>query len=148
VSFITVILLLAVISANDEKELMMKGVKHGACDYLVKPARLEQLRTIWLHVVRKSVNDKNTKTSGANDAIGKKLQSGDGENSEKDGAKHTEKHSKKNKKEGNGAEEDKDGMSTQKKQRIKWSGELHRKFIEAINQIGMDRKNSISFPST
>jgi two-component response regulator (ARR-B family) len=45
---------------------------------------------------------------------------------------------KKNKKDGGCAEEDKDETSTQKRQRIKWPGHLHYKFVEAINKIGMD----------
>ncbi|CAN6207122.1 unnamed protein product [Urochloa humidicola] len=125
-----------VISANDEKKTMMKGVMHGACDYLVKPARLEQIRNIWLHVVRKSVNDQRNKISGSIDAAGGQKLPGDAENGEC--ANHTRKHSK-NKKDSNGAEEDTDGTSTQKKPRVQWSGQLHRKFLEAINQIGLDK---------
>ncbi|KAI8014353.1 Two-component response regulator ARR10 [Camellia lanceoleosa] len=40
-------------SANDDKELVMKGVRHGARDYLIKPIRLEEVKNIWQHVVRK-----------------------------------------------------------------------------------------------
>ncbi|RCV22163.1 hypothetical protein SETIT_4G198600v2 [Setaria italica] len=109
------------LSANDEMDIMMKGIKNGACDYLVKPACMDHIRNIWKHVVRKDRTDlRNSVTDG------------------KKSAHHT-KHSKKNKKDGDGAEKDKEGTSTQKRQRIKWSGQLHRKFVEAINQIGMDR---------
>ncbi len=31
----------------------MKGITHGACDYLLKPVRLEELQNIWQHVLRK-----------------------------------------------------------------------------------------------
>jgi two-component response regulator ARR-B family len=31
----------------------MKAVFHGASEFLVKPVRLEQLKTIWQHVIRK-----------------------------------------------------------------------------------------------
>ncbi|CAL5041699.1 unnamed protein product [Urochloa decumbens] len=123
------------ISANDEKKTMVKGVMHGACDYIVKPARLEQIRNIWLHVIRKSVNDQRNKISGSIDAAGAQKLPEDAENGEC--ANHTRKHSK-NKKDSNGAEEDKEGTSTQKKPRVQWSGELHRKFLEAIDQIGLD----------
>ena len=37
----------ALLSANSE-EIMMKGVKHGACAYLVKPLHIELLKNIWL----------------------------------------------------------------------------------------------------
>ncbi|RLN11695.1 hypothetical protein C2845_PM09G19930 [Panicum miliaceum] len=47
-------------------ETMMKGIKHGACDYLVKPARMEQLRNIWTHVVKKNRSDpRNNISDGA-----------------------------------------------------------------------------------
>ncbi|CAN6193977.1 unnamed protein product [Urochloa humidicola] len=124
------------ISANDEKKTMMKGVMHGACDYLVKPARLEQIRNIWMHVARKSVNDQRNKISASIDVVtGGQNLPGDAKNGEC--SNHSRKHSK-NKKDSNGAEEDKDGTSTQKRPRVQWSGELHRKFLEAINQIGLD----------
>jgi len=110
----------------------MTGIKHGACDYMVKPVRLEQLRGIWTHVV------KNSKT----DHPVRKLPSGDGDKVEKVGANHTKKYSRKNKKAVDVADEDNENTSTQKKQRVQWCGELHRKFVEAINQIGMDSKFS------
>nr|CAB3468561.1 unnamed protein product [Digitaria exilis] len=128
----------AVLSANDDKETMIKGIKNGACDYLVKPARLEQLRNIWMHVARNNMKNPRNKVRSGKDGAGHKLQSADGENSE-DGANHTKKYSKKNKKYGNQAEEDKDGTSTQKKQRVQWTGQLHHKFLEAVNTIGMDK---------
>ncbi|XP_039841898.1 two-component response regulator ORR25-like [Panicum virgatum] len=105
------------LSANDEMETIMKGIMHGACDYLVKPASIEQLRNIWTHVVKKNRSDPRNNISDGN----------------------TRNHFKKNKKDGGCAEEDIVGTSTQKRQRIKWSGQLHRKFVEAINNIGIDR---------
>ncbi|OEL30944.1 Two-component response regulator ORR25 [Dichanthelium oligosanthes] len=128
------------LSANNEAETMIKGINHGACDYLVKPVRLEQLRGIWMHVLRNSKSDPRNSTSGGNDNAGQKLQSGDGgKKGEKNCANHTRKYSKKNKKDVDGADEDKENTSTQKRQRVQWCGDLHRKFVEAVNQIGMDR---------
>ena len=34
-------------SANGETSAVMKGIKHGACDYLLKPVRIEELKNIW-----------------------------------------------------------------------------------------------------
>jgi len=42
-----------VMSANGETSTVMKGITHGACYYLLKPVRIEELRNIWQHVVRK-----------------------------------------------------------------------------------------------
>ena len=40
-------------SANGETSVVMKGITHGACDYLIKPIRLEELKTLWQHVARR-----------------------------------------------------------------------------------------------
>ena len=40
-------------SSDSHTEAVMKGIVHGACDYLIKPVRIEELRNIWQHVVRK-----------------------------------------------------------------------------------------------
>ncbi|GJP63741.1 hypothetical protein CLOP_g20791 [Closterium sp. NIES-67] len=40
-------------SANGETSVVMKGITHGAVDYLLKPVRIEELRNIWQHVVRR-----------------------------------------------------------------------------------------------
>ena len=45
---------------------MMKGVMHGACDYLIKPVRIEALKNIWQHVVQKRKNEwKDLEQSGS-----------------------------------------------------------------------------------
>ncbi|CAD5319452.1 unnamed protein product [Arabidopsis thaliana] len=46
------------LSAHSDPKYVMKGVTHGACDYLLKPVRIEELKNIWQHVVR-SRFDKN-----------------------------------------------------------------------------------------
>ncbi|KAG6506804.1 hypothetical protein ZIOFF_032134 [Zingiber officinale] len=43
----------AVLSVNGETKTVMKGITHGACDYLLKPVRIEELKNIWQHVVRR-----------------------------------------------------------------------------------------------
>jgi two-component response regulator (ARR-B family) len=48
------LLLLAVMSSNGEHTTVMRGVTHGACDFLIKPVRIEELRNIWQHVIRRS----------------------------------------------------------------------------------------------
>nr|CAB3468423.1 unnamed protein product [Digitaria exilis] len=128
-----------VLSANNETKTVMKGINHGACDYLVKPVRLEQLRGIWTHVVRNSKNNPRIDISDSSDDADQKFQSEDGDKDEQDGENHTSNYSKKKKKDINGTDEDKENRSTQKRQRVQWSGDLHRKFIQATNQIGMDK---------
>jgi hypothetical protein len=40
-------------SANGETGVVLRGITHGAVDYLLKPVRIEELRNIWQHVVRR-----------------------------------------------------------------------------------------------
>jgi two-component response regulator (ARR-B family) len=126
----------------------MKGIKHGACDYIVKPVRLEQLRGIWTHVVKNGKTDpRNTISSGNDDDVqklpsGDELPSGDADKDENIAANRRKKYSKKNKRIVEVADEDNENTSAQKKQRVRWCGQLHRKFVEAVSQIGIDSKFS------
>jgi two-component response regulator (ARR-B family) len=40
-------------SANGDTAVVLRGITHGAVDYLLKPVRVEELRNIWQHVVRR-----------------------------------------------------------------------------------------------
>jgi DNA-binding response OmpR family regulator len=40
-------------SSNGEHATVLRGVTHGACDFLIKPVRMEELRNIWQHVIRR-----------------------------------------------------------------------------------------------
>ncbi|EES09342.1 two-component response regulator ORR24 [Sorghum bicolor] len=132
------------LSANNETQTIMKGIKHGACDYIVKPVRLEQLRGIWTHVVKNGKTDpRNTISSGNDDDVqklpsGDELPSGDADKDENIAANRRKKYSKKNKRIVEVADEDNENTSAQKKQRVRWCGQLHRKFVEAVSQIGID----------
>jgi two-component response regulator ARR-B family len=129
-----------VLSANSETRTIMKGIKHGACDYIVKPVRLEQLRGIWTHVVKNSRTDPRTSIidSGSDDDV-QKLPSGDGGEGDKVGANRRKKKcSKKNKPAVDVAGGHSENTSAQKKPRVQWCGQLHRKFVEAVHQIGID----------
>lgn len=125
------------LSANSETQTIMKGIKHGACDYMVKPVRLEQLRGIWTHVVKNSRTDPRTSIDGGSDDAVQKLPSGDGDEGDKVGA-NRRKYSKKNKPAVDVAGGHSENTSAQKKPRVQWCGQLHRKFVEAVHQIGID----------
>lgn len=43
----------AVMSSNGETNVVLRGVTHGAVDFLIKPVRIEELRNVWQHVVRR-----------------------------------------------------------------------------------------------
>jgi two-component response regulator ARR-B family len=133
----------AVLSANGETQTVMKGITHGACDYLLKPVRLEQLRTIWQHVIRRRTCD--AKNHGnENDDAGKKAMNAEGENG---GANRNKRTSRRGRDDNGDDGDDSDDnsnengdSSTQKKPRVVWSVELHRKFVAAVNQLGIDSK--------
>ncbi|PPS02998.1 hypothetical protein GOBAR_AA17643 [Gossypium barbadense] len=56
------------LSANGDTKLVMKGITHGACDYLLKPVRIEELQNIWQHVIRRKKFDRKDRNgSGSQD---------------------------------------------------------------------------------
>ncbi|KAK1281582.1 Two-component response regulator ARR10 [Acorus calamus] len=42
---------------GDDAKTITKGITNGACDYLLKPVKIEQLKKIWQHVVKKSLQN-------------------------------------------------------------------------------------------
>ena len=132
----------AVMSADDGKNVVMKGVTHGACDYLIKPIRMEALKNIWQHVVRKRKNEcKDLEQSGSveevrGDRQQKQPEDADFSSSANDGSW---KKSKRREDEEEEAEE-RDDASALKKPRVVWSVELHQQFVAAVNQLGIDSK--------
>ncbi|RDY06435.1 Two-component response regulator ORR23, partial [Mucuna pruriens] len=133
------------LSVNDDPKMVMKGITHGACDYLLKPVRIEELQNIWQHVIRRKKTDskeqnKTSKQDKPNaDSCNRRGSAATGD-SDQNG-----KHSKKRKDQDEDDDEehenghDNDDPSTQKKPRVVWSVELHRKFVSAVNQLGIDK---------
>lgn len=143
----------SVLSANSDPKLVMKGITHGACDYLVKPVRVEELRNIWQHVVRKKkVIPKLGDRSKSDDRDQQGSEGGQGPsligNVDQNGKINRKR--KDEEEEGEGEEndhDDDDESSTQKKPRVVWSIDLHGKFVEAVNQLGVESElfNPVSF---
>ena len=64
-------------SANGETRSVMEGITHGAVDYLLKPVRIEELRNIWQHVLRRNQElSKNVDGTTAGERRGKKRKEG------------------------------------------------------------------------
>ncbi|CAK0740146.1 hypothetical protein CVIRNUC_001228 [Coccomyxa viridis] len=105
-------------SSNGETSVVLRGVTHGAVDFLIKPVRVEELRNVWQHVVRRR-KDKELQPSKESDEEGT------------DDGKQRDKKRKERR--------DSDEATTAKKQRVVWSVEMHQQFVAAVNQLGIDK---------
>ncbi|KAH0775234.1 hypothetical protein KY290_012371 [Solanum tuberosum] len=131
------------LSANSDSKLVMKGITHGACDYLVKPVRLEELKNIWQHVIRKKkVEPKKQNKSDDQD----KAHQGGGEgergsqlsgNADQNGKVNKKRKDEEYESDENGNDDEDPG--TQKKPRVVWAIELHKKFVTAVHQLGLEK---------
>ncbi|XP_076904486.1 two-component response regulator ARR2-like isoform X1 [Bidens hawaiensis] len=127
-------------SADDSSNVVMKGVTHGACDYLIKPVRFEALRNIWQHVVRRRKNewkDFEPLTSADDvDQHQKVPEDVDYTSSANEG--NNWKNTKRRKDDEDESEE-RDESCSSKKPRVVWSVDLHQQFMAAVNQLGLDK---------
>ncbi|KAJ8562869.1 hypothetical protein K7X08_031321 [Anisodus acutangulus] len=132
-------------SGDGRTNLVMRGVQHGACDYLIKPIRDEELKNIWQHVVRKRYNsskehecsgslvdnDRHKRGSDDTECASSVIEDADGV---------LKPHKKKrDAKEEDDTEIENDDPGTTKKPRVVWSVELHQQFVSAVNQLGIDK---------
>ena len=139
-------------SANSDSSVVLRGIIHGAVDYLLKPVRIEELRNIWQHVVRRDYSSakssgsedveasspsKRAKTSGSNSKSEEVDRTASEMSSGKARKKPTGKKGGKSVKEA----EKKDVVdnSNSKKPRVVWSAELNAQFVTAVNQLGIDK---------
>ncbi|XP_041010563.1 two-component response regulator ORR21-like isoform X2 [Juglans microcarpa x Juglans regia] len=132
-------------SADGRTSAVMKGIRHGACDYLIKPIREEELKNIWQHVVRKKWNEnkelEHSSSLEENDRHKRGNDDAEYASSANEGAEGILKAQKKrgNAKDEDDGELENDDPSTSKKPRVVWSVELHQQFVSAVNQLGLDK---------
>jgi two-component response regulator (ARR-B family) len=131
-------------SIDGETSRVMKGVQHGACDYLLKPVRMKELRNIWQHVYRKKMHE--VKEIEGNDFCDDLQIFRNGcEGLEERGlfmrADSDTMRKRKDVDKDNTDQDSSDG-ATVKKARVVWSVDLHQKFVNAVNQIGFDSESS------
>ncbi|KAI9125573.1 hypothetical protein K1719_002991 [Acacia pycnantha] len=127
-------------SVDGETSRVMKGVQHGACDYLLKPIRMKELRNIWQHVFRKRIHEAR-EFEGHEGFEGIHLMQNGSDQSE-DGMSFSleDMSSMKKRKDLDNNHDDKEfGDPSTKKARVVWSVDLHQKFVKAVNQIGFDK---------
>ncbi|KAI5071050.1 hypothetical protein GOP47_0014033 [Adiantum capillus-veneris] len=122
-------------SSNSETSAVMKGIKHGACDYLLKPVRIEELKNIWQHVIRRKQRDLDSDDQQHKPDEGADSLANDGA----DGASKSTKKRKDSLEEEDDVEAETEDPATSKKPRVVWSVELHQKFVNAVNSLGIDK---------
>ncbi|MCI21761.1 two-component response regulator ARR2-like, partial [Trifolium medium] len=111
-------------SVDDRTSTVMKGIRHGACDYFIKPVRLEELRNIWQHVARKFLNEsKEHDNSGSREDNDRNKRGNDDNNNISSAAGATkgivkEQKKRSNLKDGEDVELENDDPSTSKKPRV------------------------------
>ncbi|KAJ3678188.1 hypothetical protein LUZ60_001991 [Juncus effusus] len=129
-------------SIDGETSRVMKGVQHGACDYLLKPVRMKELRNIWQHVYRKKMNE--VREIEGHELIScedlQLIRDAGFEGFEERSLSMTqwEAESSRKRKDEHSDQDGNDPTSV-KKARVVWSVELHQKFVNAVNQIGFDK---------
>lgn len=127
-------------SADDSKNVVMKGVTHGACDYLIKPVRMEALRNIWQHVVRKRKHEwKDFEPSGSVEDVERQQKTNEDADYSSSANEGNWRSSSKRRKDEEEEAEERDDSSSLKKPRVVWSVELHQQFVAAVNQLGIDK---------
>ncbi|KAL3501068.1 hypothetical protein ACH5RR_035517 [Cinchona calisaya] len=128
-------------SVDGETSRVMKGVQHGACDYLLKPIRMKELRNIWQHVLRKRIHE--VRDIEFHEGIDEIYMTRNGSDKSED--RHlpsgTDPISGKKRKDVDNKHDDREcnDPSSVKKVRVVWAVDLHQKFVKAVNQIGFDK---------
>ena len=136
----------AVMSVDGETSRVMKGVQHGACDYLLKPIRMKELRNIWQHVLRKRIHESREFESHEGFEGIHLMRNGPDQSDDESLFAVEDISSTKKRKDADNKHDDKEfgDSSSTKKARVVWSVDLHQKFVQAVNQIGFDSKSLIN----
>ncbi|KAI5557311.1 hypothetical protein BDE02_18G094900 [Populus trichocarpa] len=133
------------LSSHGDKEFVFKGITHGAVDYLLKPVRLEELKNIWQHVIRRKKwypQDQNGSPNQdkGGDGAGEGEQVTSTGSADQNGKVNRKRKDQDEEEEGEGEDgNDNEESGNQKKPRVVWSVELHQKFVSAVNQLGLDK---------
>ncbi|CAM0943387.1 unnamed protein product [Alopecurus aequalis] len=139
------------LSVNGETKTVLKGITHGACDYLLKPVRIEELRNVWQHVVRRKFSNrepsnldfckefsKQPRTADSFHGLSQ-VTCGSSDQGNLASKKRKEPHSEYEDESDDNDAQDNDEPLAPKNPRVVWSVELHLKFVAAVNQLGIDK---------
>lgn len=125
-------------SVDGETSRVMKGVQHGACDYLLKPIRMKELRNIWQHVFRKRIHE--VRDIEGHESLDEMMLRGGADLSDDGFFFGGDPVSGKKRKDVDYKSDDRIGgdPSSLKKARVVWTVDLHQKFVKAVNLIGFE----------
>ncbi|KAK4423909.1 Two-component response regulator ORR26 [Sesamum alatum] len=127
-------------SVDGETSRVMKGVQHGACDYLLKPIRMKELRNIWQHVFRKRIHE--VRDIEGHESLEELQMMRSGIEQSDDGYFFSgDLVSGRKRKDADNKHDDRvcGDPSSVKKARVVWTVDLHQKFVKAVNQIGFEK---------
>ncbi|KAK6922333.1 SANT/Myb domain, partial [Dillenia turbinata] len=127
-------------SVDGETSRVMKGVQHGACDYLLKPIRMKELRNIWQHVFRKKIHE--VRDIECHDILDDfQMMRNRSDQSDDVHLSSGGDLTVRKRKDVEHKHDDKElgDPSSAKKARVVWSVDLHQKFVKAVNQIGFEK---------
>ncbi|XP_031498340.1 two-component response regulator ORR21-like [Nymphaea colorata] len=137
---------LIMMSADGRTSAVMRGIKHGACDYLIKPIRIEELKNIWQHVIRKKcIESKEHEQSCSIEKnekqrhVGEETDYASSVNEGSDGNWKIHRKRKESKDDEVDGEQENEDPAASKKPRVVWTAELHQQFINAVNQLGIEK---------
>ncbi|KAI9080840.1 hypothetical protein K1719_037149 [Acacia pycnantha] len=128
-------------SVDGETGRVMKGVQHGACDYLLKPIRMKELRNIWQHVLRKRMREAREFGSLKGFEGFQLMRNGEDQYDEGNLFAIEDMNSTKKRKNPDSKRDNKEfgDQSSTKKSRVVWSVDLHQNFVKAVNELGFDK---------
>ncbi len=110
-------------SSDGDTNVVLRGVTHGAVDFLIKPVRIEELRNVWQHVIRRRSTQLTASMDGAPD------HESEGQTTSRCGKR----------KENEVMRVEHEGGGGGKKPRVVWSVEMHQQFVYAVNTLGIDK---------
>ncbi|MED6172267.1 hypothetical protein PIB30_048509 [Stylosanthes scabra] len=119
-----------IISADDDNNVIMKGVTYDACDYLIKPIRIEVFKNIWQHIIRKRMNEWRDIELPESAEEGDRQQKVSDECNWRSSKERRDEEEEANKR---------DDTKTLKKPIVVWSVVLHQRFVAVVNQLGINK---------
>ncbi|KAL4572148.1 hypothetical protein LXL04_018917 [Taraxacum kok-saghyz] len=124
---------LVVVSEDERKDTIIECVKKGACAYLQKPVRMEDIQLLWQHVARKEILRLREMKQIDSVENGEPDSSNGGEDKEFCGSSDGDPVVVDRRRKVRDEEQDK---VERKKQRLVWTEELHQQFLDAVEQLG------------